>query len=743
MRPEKLHRTMTRTPSLTSAENLLVAAAARGETLDLRNKDTATGDVIPGDPRNDPANGATWDASRTISANVIYLLSVSPPGDWQVHPKGVRLQGARIDGPLDFEGAKLVHSIYLIDCFMGEIISLEDAEARTLYFAGSHVPGIAADRLIANGRVFLGAGFTSKGMVRFLGANIRGNFDCSGGAFENINDVALGADMLSANGNILLKKGFTAKGEVRLVGAKIGGVFDCIGAKFENPGGVALQADSIITRGSVFLSKGFAANGEVRLLNAQIGGALQCNDATFDNPGGEALVADGLVTQGAVILRKGFSAKGEVRFSGAKIGGQFGCVSARFCNPTAVALRLDGLVTGNSVFLDNEFCAEGQVRLVGASIGGDLSCVGGGKFENLNGVALHIDQALIKGSVYFRKGFVAKGGVQLIGANIGGNLECDGAVVENLGGIALNATNLVVKGDVLLRRQFTAKGTVRFNGANIGGDLSCEHACFSNKGNIAFTIERAAIRGSLFWKGIALLEGGADFMHARVGQLTDEKASWPTLGNLHLDGFEYDALAPHVTTDAKDRMEWLRLQYRSKGTFFPQPYEQLIRVLRRMGHEKEAREIAIAKMEDLRRSGTLGRWARFWNWLLGVTIGHGYKTGYAVGYMLVMIVIGTVVFATADQCHAIVPAKESIYLDERYTSDPTWLPDNYPSFQAIVYSADVFLPVVDLHQEEYWGPNENSDFGWFVRIYVWIHIGFGWILTTILVVGFTGIVRQD
>ena len=60
-----------------------------------------------------------------------------------------------------------------------------------------------------------------------------------------------------------------------------------------------------------------------------------------------------------------------------------------------------------------------------------------------------------------------------------------------------------------------------------------------------------------------------------------------------------------------------------------------------------------------------------------------------------------------------------------------------PVFNTFVYSLDSFIPLIDLHQAKYRLPTGCS-----LRVYHWLHIGFGWLLTTLLVVGLTGLVRK-
>ncbi len=69
---------------------------------------------------------------------------------------------------------------------------------------------------------------------------------------------------------------------------------------------------------------------------------------------------------------------------------------------------------------------------------------------------------------------------------------------------------------------------------------------------------------------------------------------------------------------------------------------------------------------------------------------------------------------------------------------------SYPRFNAIAYSLDTLLPVVNVEMQEYWIPDETKEpHGLFARIYLWLHIGVGWALSLLAVAGFTGLVKSD
>jgi len=455
-----------------------------------------------------------------------------------------------------------------------------------------------------------------------------------------------------------------------------------------------IVADGLRVEHDVFMRDGFQSTGEVRLLSAKISGTLDCRKGQFSNPDGKALNADRVDVKGTVCLTDGFQAMGEVRLLGATIGRSLDCVKGHFSNPDGKALSADGIEVKGDVFLRDEFQATGEVRLLGATIGGVLACAKG-RFSNPDGKALSADGVQVDGSVFLNDGFQATGEVRLLGATIGRNLECDNGCFSNPNGKALTAAGVEVKGSVFLRQQFRAEGKVDFIGASVNGSflwLMLECA------------ERCTLR----------LES------AKIGTLWDEEASWPA--KLYLDGLVYDRLHNDAPLSSEARLRWFRRQGYDRDRFVPQPYVQLAKVLQEMGHEADARRILIAKQKDPARVKSLSIPGRVWHHLLGSTFGYGYRPWLAllVAWLL-YIALGTGLF--------------QIGIDKALFAETE--AGTVPAFNALVYSLDAFVSLVDFHQAKYRLPT-----GWFLRGYLWIHIGLGWFLTTLLVVGLAGLVRR-
>jgi len=457
--------------------------------------------------------------------------------------------------------------------------------------------------------------------------------------------------------------------------------------------------------------------------------SLNCNGAQFLNSNGDAFSADGVEIKGSVFFSNGFKAEGGVSLLGAKIGGNLDCDDAQFLNSNGDAFSADGVGIKGDAFL-RTFKAEGEVRLLGATIGGSLNC-NGAQFLNSNGDAFSADGVEIKGDALLRNGFKAEGEVRLLGATIGGNLECDGAQFLNSKGRAFNADGVEIKVSAFLRNKFNAEGAVSLVGA---------------------TIASLEIRQVLDPENIVL-----DLRSASVGTFLDDEHSWPRAGKLFLDGFRYERLHAESPVDAKSRKKWLRRQPSDK--FLPQPYEQLAATLRRIGHERDARFVMIAKNRERARFSHFPRQSWWWYNFFGRIIGYGYAPWRAFVMSAVIILLAGVLFAFGYSHDLISPTKESAY--EKNSSgqfvlvnEKRKLADNYPVFNPFVYSLESFTPLLSLDQSANWMPNANRSaqchlWRWQItvtgselRAYLWIHIITGWLLTTLWVGAVTGLVKS-
>ncbi|MHC4355953.1 MAG: hypothetical protein ACYS0H_24900, partial [Planctomycetota bacterium] len=635
-----------------------------------------------------PANTAKWGPTRVLLADRIAWLCTDRLASEFVTHHGIHVEGVRIDRKFDLEDAKVSFPLHFERCKFTESVIFAYAEIAALYMPGTHTGPIRGDTLNVGGSLFLHNGFKAEGEVRLPGASVGGDLDCSGAQFINKRAIALAADRLHVGGSVFLRGGFRAEGEVSLPGAKVCGDFRCTNGKFLNKGRTALSADGLRVEGSVFLNDGFKAEGRVRLYGVVIDGSLNCGNAHFVNNGGEAFVGDGLDVKGSVFLNRGFRAEGEVRLFCATIGVNLDCIKGKFISDGQGALVADGVSVKGSVFLCDR----------------DL------------GVSSQDD------------GFRVEGQVRLRGARIGGDLDCRRGTFINRGRIGLFANGLRIQGDAFLCDELKAECKISLLSARIGGLLHY-HGLDSAKH---------------VW---------LDLRYANIHTLRDEEESWPESGRLFLHGLLYDEIHNNAPRSANSRIDWIRRQgdIWQEDNFWAQPYEQLAKVLRGSGDRAGARDVLVAKNKDKARLTKLIFAEKCWYRFFGSFIGYGHKPWLALPLALVIILFGSMFFKEGYWHGLMTPMSESAYVEDN--AGARRISEVYPVFNSFVYSMDVFVPVVDLHQAKYWLPNANRGSelvptrsaalctGGLLLLWLWIETALGWILTTLFLIGLTGLVR--
>jgi len=159
------------------------------------------------------------------------------------------------------------------------------------------------------------------------------------------------------------------------------------------------------------------------------------------------------------------------------------------------------------------------------------------------------------------------------------------------------------------------------------------------------------------------------------------------------------------------------------------------------GQDTAARQVAIARRSDLRKYGNLNPYRKVGNWLLDKTIKYGYQTWRAgVGLAVVFGVLLALSMLGQHQ-HVMVPVGDIKGLHP--VPSATQCTSNYPCFYPVGYTVDTVIPLINVHQAEYWGPDGHAAWGWLWVGSAWVATGLGWALATLLVAGYTGLVRQE
>lgn len=623
-------------------------------------------------------------------------------------------------------------------------------QGAVLFAASDQEYALQADGARIGGAVRLTAinqlGFEAKGAVRFLGAKIEGNFVGEGGHFDNGKQIALSVEASAIGGAVLLRatdeRQIEVRGTLQLFAARVGGSVDLNGAVVTNPQGVAIEGSATEIGGGLYLNRAhghrFSSRGQINLHMAKIARNFECYGASMENPTKTALAAEGIDVGGKIVMSATpthrFEARGSLELPGAKVRNDFQCEGMLITGTQEVALHIEGAEVGDAVLFraddHHRFEAEGTVRLYAAKIGGNLDC-GGARIDGRTKYALQAQGAEIGGTVFLHthkeEPFEFSNHVSLIGAQI--------------------------RGGLIVRIGTRSKGTVFLSECNIS-ELS--DVCGEGWGAPPTTQGKEVL-------GVALDLNG--FVYRRLATWEPPAAKSLNDRCRRLFGFGTDRDLFHK------RIAWLGRQYPEPGAyreFFPQPYEQLAKILRDTGHDYDARRIIIEKLCRERKAIPDGLISPLLKWIFHWGFGFGYSPVRAfwtlvgwwmIGWLALSIVIDysdAFVKATTPveivrvmSLPNIVPQSPGAHFKGDRREGDEWRYERFPPVQVreipcsdvspILYALDTMLPLLDLHQEEKCEIADDE------RIWRWakaLYAVIGWIITALAALTWTGILRR-
>jgi hypothetical protein len=341
------------------------------------------------------------------------------------------------------------------------------------------------------------------------------------------------------------------------------------------------------------------------------------------------------------------------------------------------------------------------------------------------------------GSTFECRGADIEGTVIIQGANIGANLDLRATSITRPGRYSrdgntkpcLDIRATRVARDLVCasgRRKFEAAGEIRMTRAEVGREINFDGAVLGDPDTAGTALNAF---GAQTQELVLTLgrepEGRVILRHLRCASLADNARLWHASGRVELDGFRYDALATPI--DLKDdaavlrRLRWLRRAMRD--TYSPGPYDQLAAMLRANGNDEHSDTVLIEKQR--RRHAALARGFRVlgplfltWSFLQRWMVGYGYRSVRALGWLLMLLVIGTLWFGLH---HALVP------IDNQDTLE--WNP--------FLFTLDLLVPIVDFGNKSRWELTGASQ---------WVAAGLtasGWLLATTVAAGATRILRRE
>ena len=432
-------------------------------------------------------------------------------------------------------------------------------------------------------------------------------------------------------------------------------------------------------------------------------GAHVLGNLSFRDSALPGLHAEGLRVDGELAMNAGCSMHGELHLARARISQDLNCErlqlrpSTKFADTLPCRLVADGVCIGGDVIVSSVE-AVGELRFAGARIEGDLRATGAALSAELDasgarGAALTLDRAHIGGHVALDAGFSVAGQVRLHRTRIGGDLDCSGADFD------------------------------------IVGDAGW--------GRAAVLLDRAQIGGALNLQQLQRPLEGSSLIDTRAGTLLDDAQTWGT--HHALDGFAYTRLGPAAPTDATMRLGWLATQ--RTGQSGPEPWRRLIKVLRRMGRDDSAAEVAIGRERHLRRSGLIGastpaalRWLpRLGHALFGAFAGYGHRPLRPLLAMFVLWLGCAGVYWAAADTGLLAPTQQTAHGQAR--------------LRPLAYSLDVMVPLVDLREQRRWAPRADdagpASPAALLQLLTWFESLCGWLATLTLLAIATGLTDRD
>ncbi|MDQ0584522.1 membrane-associated oxidoreductase [Streptomyces rishiriensis] len=318
---------------------------------------------------------------------------------------------------------------------------------------------------------------------------------------------------------------------------------------------------------------------------------------------------------------------------------------------------------------------------------------------------LQLNQAFIDNDLCAR-GLRTQGLIRLDGASVTGSIDLEDAELNNPGAQVLTAESLDV-GANLLGRRLRAHGRIDLRGSRIPGRVDLLHASLSNPGGTALRASSCVI-GELWLREGAPIEGRLNLRRAEVGRLQLEPEMLPD--QVRLLDLTYTFLTPHEPAERR-----LPMLERDDGAFDPHAYEQLTAAYRRIGDDRAARAVQLAKQR--RHRGTLPWYGRAWGHLQDAAVGYGFRPLRAAVWLLSLLAVGSITYAG----HHPAPLKAG----------------EAPDFNPVFYTLDLLLPVISFGQESAFAPRD----GYQTLSYVLIVTG--WILATTVVAGVTRTVSRQ
>jgi hypothetical protein len=298
---------------LTEAEERILREMGEGKVIDFLGEQQV-------DMRQKAHREAAqaWGSAQRVRAEFLYWLVIWPDFQRLIHPKGLALRGVHVEGKLDFEGAQLLHRLFIEDSYVSGGLSLVEARARTLSLKGSYLPGLWARRARIEGDLRLESALIEPPQPpQPLEVETSIPVDSYQRLKKDLVHKIYGHE----------KEGFELEPHgkdalCQLEEAVVQGDLDLDAVWMRYPRHIALYAKALQVEGSLYLRKAHI-EGTVYLVEAQISADLRAQGLSISSvPGGHAFVASPVRIGGDTLLDDTeVSEEADLDFRASRLGG--------------------------------------------------------------------------------------------------------------------------------------------------------------------------------------------------------------------------------------------------------------------------------------------------------------------------------------------------------------------------------------------------------------------------------------
>lgn len=694
----------------------------------------------------------------------------------------VRVEDKFIVGPLDLRALEFPYLLEFVRCRFQEPPDLRQGNLAGISFNGCWLPGLLGRNARIDNDIVLIDTTVQGRAVDLTDAHIKGSLMLYRSRLNNPGGRGLRADRLELAG-ALLANNLEVVGEARLPGLRAGGNVDLRGAGMHNPaGGYALDGNGLHIGGNLLCGidpvsgNKFTSTGCLYLPSAHVESDLSLRGAELrpcaeppsshiasqlDDPDSythTTLHADRITVNGNFELDQGFRSVGMLHMVNGRIGGSLRLTGAEIdvqAGPMVAprdnyALYFDGTdvqgdldaggvrITGQAHLLD--VAVRGSVRLDGAYLAHPDEDV-------------LVARRLQVGSNVECRDADIYGSMIMQGSRIGANLDLRSSHITRPGRYTrdrnikpcLDIRATTIGRDLICaagQRPFTSAGEIRMHRAEIGREINFN-------GAVLGTDERSTALNAFGAQTQELVltvrrppEGKVSLSHVRCASLRDNEKIWSATGALDLEDFRYDSLSPAIDLEddatVERRLRWLRSAM--TGEYIPGPYDQFATMLRASGNEEHADTVLMAKQRHryaalAKGFRVLGPPVHVWSFLQRWMVGYGYRPVRALGWLLILLIVGTLWFWLYPQhCHPVGGDPSDF---AAYPLCPLTNQDDHLVWNPFLFTLDLLVPIVDFGNKNRWSIPGYS---------MWLAATLeasGWILATTVAAGLANLLRRN